>query len=100
MNRPRNLPSTRIQPWWIVTSLLATLSITGGCTEQPSAPNGVPTSRPAFLDQLAGMKTESSPLPPGENLPNLLAEGWLHGDPPSPAGLLGQVVVIEIWAHW
>jgi thiol-disulfide isomerase/thioredoxin len=35
-----------------------------------------------------------------EFLPELTAAGWLNGEPPSPGGLQGKVVVVEAWATW
>lgn len=36
-------------------------------------------------------------LPPGNKMPDLLAEGWLNG---TPQNLRGKVIVLEAWASW
>jgi hypothetical protein len=43
------------------------------------------------------MDFADEPLPPGEPMPELVAEGWINGEPPN---LSGKIVVLEAWAHW
>ena len=39
-------------------------------------------------------------LGPGADAPELAAEGWINGKPPSKEQLRGKVVVVDTWAYW
>ena len=82
--------------WSTAAPILVVISLlTVGCQEaRPPAPA---ETRPAFLDELAQMEFADEPLPPGEPMPELVAEGWINGEPPN---LSGKIVVLEAWAHW
>lgn len=46
------------------------------------------------------MTTIHGLLAPGNAVPQLQATKWLNGTAPTWEALRGQVVVLDIWAHW
>jgi hypothetical protein len=88
------MPEARSHDGWGQGTLrlwiAAVCCLIAGCRDAPP-------QRPTFLDELAEMPLADEPLPPGEPLPPLVAEGWINGPPPS---LRGRVVVLEVWAYW
>ncbi len=42
----------------------------------------------------------STLLPVGAPLPEITAEGWINEPAPTADDLRGQVVVVDVWAHW
>lgn len=41
-----------------------------------------------------------APLAPGDWLPELHANGWLHGELPRLGGDGARLLVLDVWAHW
>lgn len=37
---------------------------------------------------------------PGEVFPEIQADGWINGEPPSKSELAGHIVVVDVWASW
>lgn len=46
------------------------------------------------------MRPKMGGLPPGETAPEIKAEGWFNGTPPSADELKDKVLVVDAWAFW
>ena len=51
-------------------------------------------------DQTGPPAAEARASGGGKPAPEILAQGWLNGAPPSTSDLAGKVVVVDVWAHW
>jgi thiol-disulfide isomerase/thioredoxin len=75
---------------------VAALLVMAGACDRPSEapPPAGPVQGPAaFVPAAPALRV-------GEKFPALVAEGWLNGDPPSPAAPGVRLLVVDVWAHW
>ncbi len=54
----------------------------------------------ALIPWLATRQRKGGVLTAGQKAPEITAEGWLNGEPPTAESLSGKVVFVHAWATW